>query len=239
MSELEEKRLNEIASNSMYSFGVNEYMIKYSGQLFLRNMSEGSVLEMGPAEGVMTDILVKRFADYTVVDGAKVFVDSIKKRHPNVQGEVSCFEDFKPERKFKNIILGHVLEHVENPVQILKKCKLLLEEGGKIVASVPNCNSVHRQAAVKMGLLNHVNDLNEADLHHGHRRVYSFQEFINDFESAGLTIQKSGGYWLKPMSNKQIEGTWTSDMIWAFMELGEQYPEIAAEIYVVAGRGNE
>lgn len=235
MSEVEEKRLDEIASKSTYSFGVNEYMIKYSGQLFLRNMVEGSVLEMGPAEGVMTDILVQHFADYTVVDGAKVFVDNIKKRHSDIQGEVCCFEDFNPERKYNNIILGHVLEHVENPVQILKKCRFLLEEGGKIVASVPNCNSIHRQAAVKMGLLDHVNDLNEADLHHGHRRVYSFQEFINDFENADLSIKKSGGYWFKPMSNKQIEETWTADMIWAFMELGEQYPEIAAEIYVVAG----
>lgn len=234
MSEKEQKRLNEIAADSTYSSGVNEYMVKYSGELFLRNMTEGSVLEMGPAEGVMTDILIKHFDDYTVVDGAKIFIDRLKERYPNIHGEVACFEDFEPGRKFNNIILGHVLEHVENPVGILEKSRSLLIPGGYIIAAVPNCNSIHRQAAVKMGLLSYVNELNEADLHHGHRRVYSYQELISDFRQAGLNIKKSGGYWLKPLSNRQIEENWTEDMIRAFMELGEQYPDIAAEIYIVA-----
>ena len=35
--------------------------------------------------------------------------------------------------------------------------------------------------------------------------------------------------------NKQIEESWNEEMIRAFMKLGEKYPEIAAEIYVVAG----
>ena len=38
------------------------------------------------------------------------------------------------------------------------------------------------------------------------------------------------------MSNRQIEEAWTPPMLAAFMELGERYPEIAAEIYVVASR---
>lgn len=106
--------------------------------------------------------------------------------------------------------------------------------GGRILAAVPNCNSIHRQAAVKMGLLSSAKELNDMDRYHGHRRVYSYREFKEDFMAAGLSVKKSGGYWLKPLSNKQIEETWDPAMIESFMELGECYPDIAAEIYVVA-----
>jgi hypothetical protein len=36
------------------------------------------------------------------------------------------------------------------------------------------------------------------------------------------------------VSNKQIEANWTPEMLDAFMQLGERYPDIAGEIYVVA-----
>ena len=60
------------------------------------------------------------------------------------------------------------------------------------------------------------------------------ESFHRCFVDAGLAIEKSGGYWLKPLSNRQIEATWTPQMLDAFMQLGERYPDIAAEIYVVA-----
>ena len=54
-------------------------------------------------------------------------------------------------------------------------------------------------------------------------------------KNAGLRIIKSGGYWLKTLSNAQINEFYTPEMINAFLELGEEYPEIAGEIYVIAG----
>ena len=39
---------------------------------------------------------------------------------------------------------------------------------------------------------------------------------------------------MKPLSNGQLEAQWTAPMIDAFMQLGERYPDIAAEIYVIA-----
>jgi hypothetical protein len=44
-----------------------------------------------------------------------------------------------------------------------------------------------------------------------------------------------GGYWLKPLSNAQLEAHWTPEMLEAYMQVGERYPDIAAEIYVIAG----
>jgi hypothetical protein len=77
--------------------------------------------------------------------------------------------------------------------------------------------------------------LNETDIQHGHRRVFSPESFRQCFLRAGLAIEVFGGYWIKPVSNRQIEQSWTPEMLGAFMRLGERYPDIAAEIYVVAG----
>ena len=51
---------------------------------------------------------------------------------------------------------------------------------------------------------------------------------------SGLTIEIFGGYWLKPVSNSQIEATWSDELLDAYMALGERYPDIASEIYVIA-----
>jgi hypothetical protein len=54
------------------------------------------------------------------------------------------------------------------------------------------------------------------------------------FLQAGFGIEIFGGYWLKPVSIRQIDETWTPEMLAAFMALGERYPDIAGEIYVIA-----
>lgn len=233
----EKERVENCSKNAGYAAGVMTYATGYCGQLFMRYMKKGSVLELGPAEGVMTEILYPHFSeDYTAVDGADFFVDSLKKRFANINAYTSLFEDFVPpqNKKYDNIILGHVLEHVENPVGILKFCTTLLSRGGVILSAVPNSHSLHRQAAVKMGLLKSEDTLNETDIKNGHRRVYNYDLFKQHFSEAGLKIAKSGGYWLKTLSNSQINQFYTDEMNQAFFELGEEYPDIAAEIYVVA-----
>lgn len=198
-------------------------------------MTGQSILELGPAEGVMTELLYPYYPDYTVVEGSKNFANMLLQQYPTMNVVHSYFEDFKPEQKYDHIILGHVLEHVDDPVYLLKLCKDWLNEGGNILSAVPNSHSIHRQAAVKMGMLDAENQLNETDKGVGHQRVYNYAELKNDFINAGLTILHSGGYWFKPVANYQIESSWTEEMIIAFMKLGEEYPDIAAEIYVVAG----
>jgi 2-polyprenyl-3-methyl-5-hydroxy-6-metoxy-1,4-benzoquinol methylase len=232
--ESELNRLESIAGESLYAAGVNADTVRYSFQIFERHLRGDSILEMGPAEGVMTELLAKTGKSLTLVEGSKAFCDALSRRFPNAHVAHSLFEDFAPARTFDNIVLGHVLEHVEDPAAIVARSAGWLSAQGRILAAVPNSRSLHRQAAVLMGLLVSEDALNETDLHHGHRRVFNPESFRQCFLSAGLTIEIFGGYWLKPLSNRQIEQTWTPEMLAAFMRLGERYPDIAGEIYVVA-----
>lgn len=230
----DEKLRVESCAAAMHYGRVMRKATGYCAEVFKRHMVEGSVLELGAAEGVMTDLLISDYDDYTIVEATQSFVDEIKGRYPKINAVCSLFEDFQTNRKYKNIILGHVLEHVENPVEILRLCKNWLEDGGKIISAVPNSESLHRKAAVEMKLLSSTKQLNDTDRAVGHRRVYDIDMLKNDFTDAGLILIQTGGYWLKPISNGQIESQWSEEMIDAFMKLGEEYPTIAGEIYVIA-----
>lgn len=234
MNEREKSRVMEHSKYAHYSDGVMQKTTQYCGEIFRRHTVQGSLLELGPAEGVMTDVLAPYFDDYTVVDGADFFVDSIQERHPNINGVVSLFEEFAPNRQYDNIVLGHVLEHVESPTGILKQCAGWLAWGGKILAAVPNAKSIHRRAGVIMGMLESEYQLNDTDRKNGHRRVYDMEMLVSDFTEAGLSVVQNGGYWLKPMSNAQINEQWTEEMVNAFLRMGEEFADIAGEIYVVA-----
>jgi 2-polyprenyl-3-methyl-5-hydroxy-6-metoxy-1,4-benzoquinol methylase len=228
-------RLERIATESRYAAGVNTDTVRYSFRVFERHLRGHSILELGPAEGVMTELLAKTGKSLTVVEGSKAFCDALATRFPDARVVHSLFEDFVPDSGFDNIILGHVLEHVDDPVAIVARSSAWLSPDGRVLAAVPNSRSLHRQAAVLMGLLPREDALNEMDACHGHRRVFDPESFRQCFVAAGLAIEVFGGYWLKPLSNRQIEQTWTPEMLDAFMRLGERYPEIAGEIYLVAG----
>jgi 2-polyprenyl-3-methyl-5-hydroxy-6-metoxy-1,4-benzoquinol methylase len=237
-SQSEKTRLEEISDVSLYCAGVNSTTIKYSFKIAQRHLVGDSILEMGPAEGIMTELLAATGKKLTLVEGSGLFCDSLRRRFPQSNIVHSLFEEFQSNELFDNIVLGHVLEHVEDPVDILSRAKLWLKPGmGRLFAAVPNARSVHRQAATIMGILRQEDALNEMDFHHGHRRVFSPETFRNAFSQAGLRIEIFGGYWMKPLSNAQIEASWTPEMIEAFMILGERYPDIAGEMYVVASRG--
>lgn len=78
--------------------------------------------------------------------------------------------------KYDAICLMGVLEHVEDPVSLLKssgECSEL------IFITVPNAESFHRVLGVRLGFIDSVFDLDEQDLRIGHKRVYS-----------GLTLYK-------------------------------------------------
>jgi 2-polyprenyl-3-methyl-5-hydroxy-6-metoxy-1,4-benzoquinol methylase len=233
-SHSEQARIDQIAADSWYAKGASGASVRYLGRVFRRHFRGGRCLELGPAEGMMTPFLAEAFAELTLVEGSAQFCSELRARFPEATVTQSLFEGFHPDGLFDAIVLGHVLEHVESPIELLASVRTWLAPEGTVYAGVPNARSVHRQAAVIMRMLRSERALNETDQHHGHRRVYDPESFRADFLAAGFNIAVFGGYWLKPLSNGQIDESWSPEMLDAFMQLGERYPDIAAEIYVIA-----
>ena len=226
-------KLEEVAQNSLYTSFTNTMTIEYSFEIFNRFLKKGTILELGPAEGLMTKNLILKDINLHVIEGSDIFAENLKKKYPSMNIINSLFEDADIKEKFDNIVLGHVLEHVESPQIVLNKVKSWLKPDGIVICAVPNARSIHRQAAVEMGLIKSIFDLSEKDVHHGHMRIYTPETLKTEFINAGFKIQNFGGYWLKPISDKQIEQNWTKEMLYSFMKIGEIYPDIAGEIYIV------
>ncbi|MEW6600581.1 MAG: class I SAM-dependent methyltransferase [Nitrospirota bacterium] len=189
-------------------------------------------LELGPAEGQMTQFLVLDFERLTVIEGASSLLARIPD-FPNIIKVHSLFEDFTPDHLFNTIIMEHILEHVDQPVELLRRVKQWLAPKGRMLLGVPNGQSIHRLVAVKMGLLKNPYELNQRDLAQGHRRVYTPETFRRDIERAGINIVEMGGVFFKPLSNQQIQDHWTEDMIQGFFELGKDFQQYAADIFAV------
>ena len=189
-------------------------------------------LELGPAEGEMSQFLANDFEKLTVVDGSGELLEKITPL-PNLKKVHSLFEEFKPDGRYNTIIMEHILEHVDSPTELLIKVKDWLMPSGKILIGVPNGNSIHRLVAVKMGLLDHPCELNSRDHSLGHRRVYTPDTLRLDLQRAGLHLVEMGGVFFKPLSNSQIQDYWTEEMIQGFYELGKDFPDNAAELYAV------
>lgn len=207
-------------------------LIRFRYLTFKEQLRGPNGLELGPAEGEMTQFLVKHFKHLTLVEGAENLLNKIP-NYENVSKVNALFEEFEPSEKYDSIILEHVLEHVDEPKALLERVRHWLSPEGLLFIGVPNAHSIHRLAAVKMGLLEQPTDLNDRDIALGHRRVYTPETFINEIQTSGLSVDHWGGVYFKPLSNGQIENTWTEDMIEGFYQLGKDFPEIAAELYAV------
>lgn len=239
MNSPEKNKLESISIDSPYAVGLMPMTIRHCFNILRRYLkADSKILEMGPAEGVMTEYLIEFGSSLTLVEGATSFCDKLKSRFPQAVVNNSLFEEYKTNELFDAIVMGHVLEHVEDPILVLTIVRSMLQSSGFVFAAVPNARSLHRQAGVIMGLLDSEESLNQRDIKHGHRRVFNPESFRNIFLTAGFKIDVFGGYWLKPLSNDQLEKDWSPEILSAYLQLGERYPDIAGEMYIVASRSN-
>ena len=183
----------------------------------------------------MTDLLVRLGQPMTVIEGAAPFALRLRNATLTSKWSMRFLRTMHRGRNLKASFLVMCSSTSKIP-SIFSRAREWLTDTGRILVAVPNARSLHRQAAVIMGMLSFEEQLDEFDIHHGHRRVYNPETFRRDFIQAGLTIEIFGGYWLKPLSNGQIERDWDEKLLHGFMILGERYPDIAGEIYVVAKR---
>ena len=233
---MDNQELHRVSSLSNWylkeQLDFDKRLIRYRYETIKPKLVGKSCLELGPAEGEMTQFLINDFPELTVVEGSSELLAKIPE-YKNIKKIHGLFEEFEPEQLFDTIILEHVLEHVEDPVALLTRIKRWLAADGKLFIGVPNGNSIHRLAAVKMGILDRPCQLNSRDHALGHRRVYTPETLRKDIEQARFATLEIGGVYFKPVSNSQIQESWTEEMIQGFFELGKDFPDFAAEIYAV------
>lgn len=222
-----------------YNFDF-EVMHPFMIRSFIPFFKEGNLLELGSFQGAFTKRLIPYFDDITCIEASSEAIEIAKsKLNNNVKFINSLFEESKLNIKFDNIILTHVLEHIDNPILLLKKIKNeWLSDNGRLFIVCPNANAPSRQIAVKMGLISHNSAITEAEYLHGHKITYTFDTLENHIKSSGLKITFKSGIFFKALANFQWDKLLqtkivSKEYLEGCYELGLQYPDLCSSIYFV------
>lgn len=226
-----------------YSFDydvMHPFMIKSFEPFFHR----GSLLELGSYKGAFTKRFLPYFDDVTCVEASDEAIAYARNELGTKATFVhSLFETVKLPRKYDNVVLTHVLEHIDDPVRVLKRInEEWLSDAGRFFLVCPNANAPSRQIAVKMGLISHNDAVTPAEKEHGHRITYTLDTLERDAKEAGLRVVFRSGIFFKALANFQWDKLLQTDIISpAYLEgcfqLGQQYPDLCSSIFLLCERG--
>lgn len=234
------------ATGHRYAYGfdfdvMHPFMARACEPFFVK----GNLLELGSFRGDFTKRLLAYFDDVTCVEASDAAVAAARIQLGDRARIVNAlFENVVLPTKYANILLTHVLEHLNDPVQLMKRVnEEWLAENGRFFVVCPNANAPSRQIAVKMGLITHNCAVTSAEAEHGHLRTYTLDTLERDAVAAGLNVIYRSGIFFKALANFQWDRLLQTDIISkeyleACYKLGQQYPDLCSSILLVCERGD-
>lgn len=238
-TELKDTNDHKYAYN--FDFDVmHRFMMKAFEPFFIK----GNCLELGSFKGDFTRRLTPFFNDLTCVEASDVALEIAKQKLGNtVKFFNDLFENVSLPVKYDNVILTHVLEHIDEPVKLLKKINdEWLSDTGRFFLVCPNANAPSRQIAVKMGLITHNTAITPAEAKHGHTITYTLDTLERDAKAAGLNVVQRSGIFFKALANFQWDMILGTDVISPeYLEgcyaLGQLYPDLCSSIFLMCEKG--
>lgn len=234
--------VNVYSKGNIYEYDNNIISDYYPRRIIeLVGEKNSTCLELGIGYGTTTEIFSSFFDQYTVLEGDRKMIDRYHSMHPNTNAKIieTYFEDWNTRDTFDVIILGFILEHVEEPDKILKKYASFLSEGGKMYITVPNAESLNRRIGKEAGILQDILELSENDIRFGHKRYYTLDSLRKEIlaDNIGLKITKEEGIYLKPITTTQMMSLGLSDdIINSFLKVGRDYPELCLGLMIETER---
>jgi 2-polyprenyl-3-methyl-5-hydroxy-6-metoxy-1,4-benzoquinol methylase len=232
-------------SDRKYAYDFDfDVMHGYMLKTFRSFYRPGSCLELGSFKGDFTKRLVAEFSDITCVEASPEAIAIARQNLPDtIVFHQALFEEVVLPRRYHNIILTHVLEHLDDPVGLLKRVnEEWLAAGGRLFLACPNANAPSRQIAVAMGLISHNAAVTPAEAQHGHRITYSLDTLERDATQAGLHILHRTGIFFKALANFQWDRLLKTDIITpeyldGCYALGQRYPDLCSSICLICEPG--
>jgi len=254
---MKEKKLQETftwARTQVFE-DYNTVLGYYQAMTCIEHAHGDSLLDMPCGDGALTSMMAPRFKRVVGLDASSKHLALAKVNLPMATLHEGLIEDFKTDERFDTITMINILEHVVDPVLMLRQAANLLSDKGILIVHVPNAVAINRRLSVLMGTLTSCDELSPFDIEIvGHRRAYELDTLVENIKDAGLTVCNTGGIFYKMLSTSQMdwflknglwkEGgfgwgrvgeekskDWKSEFCRACYELGKQHPEDCNIIY--------
>jgi trans-aconitate methyltransferase len=195
------------------------------------------LLELGLGHGYTTTWFHPRFASHTVIEGSPEVIGLFRAKHPlpGLNIVESYFETFETTERYHVIVMGFVLEHVDDPARIVAKYRTLLAPGGRLFIAVPNAKSLNRRLGFALGKIPDLYELNANDLLLGHQRQFCLDTLKALLLNNGYTVPWQEGIYLKPLPLAHLQTLPDFEAnLRAMCEVGVAFPELCVGLLVEA-----
>ncbi|MGA1824435.1 MAG: class I SAM-dependent methyltransferase [bacterium] len=166
---------------------------------FISN-NTAQILEIGPGEGLFGRVLKEKFN----VQLWGIEQDSVSAEKASQYFDTIFCDDFKnvfselPEQYFDCVIFNDVLEHFEDPWDVLQKVKKILNDKGYIVASIPNVR--YWRNLQKLLLQKDWHYCEKGILDRTHLRFFTKKSIMRLFKESGYQVDVIKG--INPTSSR-------------------------------------
>lgn len=185
-----------------HHFSIFTYFDQNLNHFFKPNESI-DILDIGPGHGFFSQIIITRIPNYNKLDIIDISESSLNmtKEIIGIGDRINYFNedifDFDTSHKYDLIVLGEVVEHLDNPLEILKKISKLLTEDGILWLTTPT----NAPALDHIYLFKNKDDVNEL------------------ISSAGLNVVNSIGFYSEDVSEEVANKNKVTQLIGLFCNL--------------------
>jgi len=173
----------------------------YPGRIGSRIKRCDALLELGLGHGFTATWFGRYCSRHVIIEGSPKIIELFEGNHPDFSGTVvhDYFETFESSERFDCIVMGFILEHVDDPDLVLERYKKFLKPGGVMYVAVPNAKSLNRRLGLELGIIHDIYDLNPNDKALGHKRQFCRDLWRELLFRHGYAITYEEGMYLKPL----------------------------------------
>ena len=215
----------------------NELILNWYPKRILKRLPscrEMSLLELGLGHGHTTLIFKESFRRHIVLEGSGKIIELFQKNHEtshSIDFIETYFEEYETEELFDVIVMGFILEHVDDPDVIVQRYKKFLKKGGRLYVAVPNAKCLNRRLGVAIGKIDDIYSLNANDIAQGHQRNFCLDSLRKLMAGHGLITTLEEGIYLKPLplGYMKMMPEFEENLV-AMCKVGVDFPELCLAI---------
>jgi glycosyltransferase involved in cell wall biosynthesis len=154
---------------------------------WMRERPAGNVLDLGCSDGQLSERIRELGHEVTGVDIEKF--DGIGGRVDRfVEADLDHGIPDEVGGDYDTVLAADVVEHVRDPVQLLRQARDRMRPGGSLITSVPNFAHWYPRIRVALGLFDYDR---RGILDAGHVRFFTRASFNRTVRKAGLSVRRS------------------------------------------------